>query len=116
MTTEPTDAQREQFRGWWETARTQYYCGDSEPMIRGLAFAAYCAGVREGQKVTEDGSWNTRYRDAVFAACEELSEMQAPTMTWSNHAAVVITRHLTPLFRDLRDVAKAAHQNEGSKP
>lgn len=51
--------------------------------------------------------WNDRYKDAVTAACEELQDMAAPTMTWDAHAAVIITKHLTPLFRELLDEIKA---------
>lgn len=47
-----------------------------------------------------------RYAKAVCAACRELSEMMKPTATWEMHARIVITKHLTPLFRDLRDEAK----------
>lgn len=57
------------------------------------------------QAEIQDG-WNWRYKKAVTAACAELEEMQAPTPTWPDHAAVIITKHLTPLFRELRDEAK----------
>jgi len=59
------------------------------------------------QAEIQDG-WNWRYKKAVTAACAELEEMQAPTPTWTDHAAVIITKHLTPLLRELRDEAKRA--------
>ena len=59
------------------------------------------------QAEIQDG-WNWRYKKAVTAACAELEEMQAPTPTWPDHAAVIITKHLTPLFRELHDEAKRA--------
>ena len=56
--------------------------------------------------------WNGRYRKAVADACAELAELQAPTPTWPEHAAVIITKHLTPLFRNLRDMAKSNNQKD----
>lgn len=55
---------------------------------------------------------NLRYQRAVTAACAELEEMAAPSITWPAHAAVIITKHLTPLFRELRDEAKRATQHK----
>lgn len=49
---------------------------------------------------------NNQYQKAVTDACAELAEMTAPTATWETHAAVVITKHLTPLFRAMRDDVK----------
>lgn len=55
--------------------------------------------------------WNKKYEKAVRSACLELSEMVAPTELWETCAAVVITKHLTPLFRELMDEVKCAKKD-----
>jgi hypothetical protein len=49
---------------------------------------------------------NQQYQKAVENACAELAEMMAPTASWEAHAAVIVTKNLTPLFRDMRDDVK----------
>ncbi len=44
---------------------------------------------------------NEAYRKAVLSACDELAEMISPTETWPAHAAVIITKHITPMFREI---------------
>ena len=42
-----------------------------------------------------------RYKKAVKDACLELEAMQAPTQTWTAHAEIIITKHITPIFRQI---------------
>ena len=49
---------------------------------------------------------NQKYAKAVCKAAAELYELAVPVQTWEKHAQRIITKHLTPLFRRLRDEAK----------
>ncbi len=49
---------------------------------------------------------NKRYAKAVCAAAAEIDELAANAMTYELHVRKIITDHLTPLFRELRDEAK----------
>lgn len=51
-------------------------------------------------------NWNARYKKAVCDACREIAEMVAPEITWEIRCRIIVTKHLTPLFRELLDEVK----------
>lgn len=51
-------------------------------------------------------NWNARYKKAVHDACREIAELAAPIYTYEDRCRLIVTKHLTPLFRELRDEAK----------
>lgn len=58
---------------------------------------------------------NQHYREAVTAAAQELSEMACNAMTWDAHAAVVITKHLTPVLRRMSEQNRELESGAGCK-